>query len=232
MRPDGSNERTVMRLERGYTVTGFSWSPDGRQILLSLETPPDKNYETWIRHLRPRGGREQSAQDQAREHLHEPSGLVAARGRHSHRRQRRRRPYALGCQARRERCTEAAQRRVRRGSAGVVSGRHADCLLRRDPRLDPLDERRRESDASGSRAPRARTRSRAPSQKIVFYRDRDIWVVNPDGSGRSMAIKGEGEEYGFDIAPGRTNARLRLPGRAAECRPFRGEDLRWGGAGG
>jgi Tol biopolymer transport system component len=45
----------------------------------------------------------------------------------------------------------------------------------------------------------------APSQKIVFYLDRDIWVVNPDGSGREMAIKGEGEEYGFEIAPdGRT----------------------------
>ena len=204
MRPDGSNERTVMRLERGYTVTGFSWSPDGRQILLSLETPPDKNYETWIDiYVLEADGSNRRRIKRANIYTSHPGWsprgdviLIDDNDDGGH---------TLWV----VKPDGSAARKLLNDEFGV--GRPA--WSPDGTQIAYYDEIRgwillMNADGSGrKRVTRAESTYPvwAPSQKIVFYRDRDIWVVNPDGSGRSIAIKGEGEEYGFDIAPdGRT----------------------------
>ena len=40
--PDGSNERTVVRMPRGYSISAYAWAPSGRRIAFEATTPLGK----------------------------------------------------------------------------------------------------------------------------------------------------------------------------------------------
>jgi hypothetical protein len=129
--PHSRDERTLakLKLPRGQALQGLSWSPDGRRLLYALETPVIeccKYVDVHVMNADGSGHRKiRRTNVYTRTPTWSPRGdkiLIDDNDDGGH--------NALGRQARRERCTETAQRRIRLGSPGVVPGRYADCLLR------------------------------------------------------------------------------------------------------
>jgi TolB protein len=212
---DGRNERTLakLKLPRGHTLQGLSWSPDGRQLLYALETPVIEccSYvDVYVMNADGSGHRKiRRTNVYTRTPTWSPSGdriLIDDNDDGGH--------------------TMWVVRPDGSGAVKVFGEVFGSGFPAWSPDgtqiayYDELGDWIYVMNADGS-APKRVTRAHlegtalvwAPAKQIVFYLGRDIWVVNPDGSGGRMAIKGQGEEGGFEISPdGRTIAFAYLAG--------------------
>ena len=218
---DGRNRRTVVRLRPGFRVVGFWWDPSGRRIAFEATTPLGKE-RLYVIGANGRGLRRLAQwEDYASVVAWSPRGrkilfdkqndgahqfwVVNADGSGA----RKLTPiswYGGATWSLDGRRIAFYGRAGKRQVTGIhmmsANGRYRGLIIRGGD--DPVW---------------------SPANKIAFYSGRDLWIANPDGSGRRLAIKADETTWppsAGRVLAGRTAGRvhedLRRPKRRAHDR--------------
>jgi Tol biopolymer transport system component len=206
---DGSNER-IVRLPRGYDVDSFSWSPDGRQLVLAASPPEDYRLTLFVANADGSGLRElRKTPDYLPLPVWSPRGDKIAWDNHYDGYHEIWVMNADGSDARKLRPgfsdpvwspdgRRIAYSDIRWGGGSWIYVMNADgSAPKRVISAESLPSLTiRPSDPPGG-APQW-----SAADQIGFYDGKDIWLANPDGSGRRRAIEDEAQSAGpFRFSP-------------------------------
>ena len=185
---NGRNRRSVVRMPRGYEISVFSWAPSGRRLAVSATTPGFKE-RLYVVGANGQGLRRLAQwEDFGAIPVWSPRGTKIAFDKHDD------------------------------GEHSIwvinVDGSGARRLTRpsslRGPSWSPDGRRIALAGPGGVYVMRANGRQRrlvirtnlegtapvwSPANKIAFYVGHDLWIANPDGTRRTLAIKDGTETY-------------------------------------
>jgi TolB protein len=207
--PDGQNQQTVVRMRPGYSISAFTWAPNGRRIAFSATTPR-YNENLYVVNVDGKGLRKLAQwKDFASRPDWSPRGSRIVYDKHYDGDHQLRVIKADGSGARRltphgwfnnPSWSPDGTRIVFYGRVGrkQVHGIYVVKASGGPPRL----------------VTRANLQNSAPewspANRIAFYIDQDLWMVNRDGSGKRIVIKDTPETwnpFGIAFSPnGRTIA--------------------------
>jgi Tol biopolymer transport system component len=213
---DGSNERTV-RTPHGYDVESFSWSPDGRQLVLAASPPEDYRLTLFVANPEGSGVRElRRTPDHLALPVWSPRGDKIAWDNHDDGYHEIWVMNADGSDPRKltpghgfsdpvwsPDGRRIAYSDIRWAGGSWIYVMNADgSASKRVIRAESLPSLTiRPNDPLGG-APQW-----SAADQIGFYDGKDIWLANPDGSGRRRAIEEAQSAGPFRFAPsGRTIA--------------------------
>jgi Tol biopolymer transport system component len=196
--PDGRNERIVVRLRAGFSISGFTWAPGGRRIALSTTTPLGKE-RLYVVGVNGRGLRRLAQWEDSGSVLWAPHGRTILFDKHH--------------DGEHQLWTIKPDGSGARKLTPVPGDRPGGFS---SPTWSPNGRRIACSGPKGIYVMRANGRGRrlvireatgpvwSPANKIAYYVGDDLWIANPDGSGRRIAIKDGPESYepgGIEFSP-------------------------------
>jgi TolB protein len=198
---DGRNER-IVRTPRGYDVESFSWSPEGRQLVLAASPPEDYRLTLFVANADGSGVRElRRTPDHLALPVWSPRGDKIAWDNHDDGYHEIWVMNADGSDARKLRPDFSdpvwspdgrmiAYSDIRWAGGAWIYVMNADgSASKRVIRAESLHPLTTSNPAGGN--PQWST-----ADQIGFYDGKDIWLVKPDGSGRRRAIEDETQSAG------------------------------------
>jgi TolB protein len=196
---DGRNERIVARMPRGHTISSLpSWAPSGRRIAFSATTPLGKE-RLYVVAVNGRGLKRLAQWEDWGSVLWAPRGTTILFDKHHDGDHQLWVINADGSGAR------------KLTPRSPLPGRGFS-----SPTWSPDGRRIAASRPNGIYVMRANGRDRrlvirgangpvwSPANKIAYYVDDDLWIANPEGSARRIAIKDGPESYepgGIEFSP-------------------------------
>ena len=184
---DGRNRRTVVRLRPGFRIAGFWWHPSGRRIAFEATTPFGKE-RLYVIGANGRGLRRLAQwEDYASVVAWSPHGRKILFDKQNDGEHQLWVINADGSGAR-----KLTPLGWFSGAAWSLDGRRIAFYGRAGKRqvtgihMMSANGRYRRLIIRGGSDP-----VWSPANKIAFYSGRDLWIANPDGSGRRLAIKAD-----------------------------------------
>ena len=196
--PDGGNQRTVVRLRRGFSISSPSWAPGGRRIAFSATTPLGKE-RLYVVGVEGRGLRRLAQWEGYGSVLWSPTGKTILFDKHNDGTHQLWTINPDGSGARK--LTPVPGDRPGGFSSPTWSpdGRRIACSGRNGIHVMKANGRNRRLVIREGTGP-----VRSPANQIAYYLGDDLWVANPDGSGQRIAIKDGPESWepgGIEFSP-------------------------------